>query len=247
MHGSADEGELAVHVPLRRVWLLQPFERQRGCRREPPVARYGGVVYGSCDEVCHARRSKRVRWPVRRRFIELPHLVRAEQSHSPTPPPTQGAMLTLVARLTACCTCPFHRSSWSKTHLPSPPKWLAVVDGSITRFTSVPGPLRANSRARGPLGIIHEELGIPIKIRGAIVVPCFTQLNRPRPVLHGRIIFAFLRFCSSSVLCRMRWSCFHSEPRVAILRLIFSCLNQIPSAYNRNEVFIVTIACLQVR
>jgi hypothetical protein len=37
------------------LWLLQPFERQRGCRREPPVARYGGVVYGSCDEVCHAR------------------------------------------------------------------------------------------------------------------------------------------------------------------------------------------------
>jgi hypothetical protein len=36
-------------------------------------------------------------------------------------------------------------------------KWLAVVDGSVTRFTSVPGPLRANSRARGPLGILHEE------------------------------------------------------------------------------------------
>ena len=208
MHGSADEGDLAVHVLLCRVWLLQPFERQRGCRREPPVARYGGVVDESCDEACHARRSKRVRWPVRRRFV----LVRTKLSQ---PHPRQEVVGS--------------RGWFSHT------------------FYICSSPLRANSRARGPLGIIHEELGIPIKIRGAIVVPCFTQLNRPRPVLHGRIIFAFLRFCSSSVLCRMRWSCFHSEPRVAILRLIFSCLNQIPSAYNRNEVFIVTIACLQVR
>jgi hypothetical protein len=45
----------------------------------------------------------------------------------------------------------------------------------------------------------------------------------------------------------MRWSCFHSELLIATLRLTFSYLNQIPSAYNRNEVLNVTIACLQVR
>ena len=28
VHGSADEGELAVNMPLRQVWLLPPFEMQ---------------------------------------------------------------------------------------------------------------------------------------------------------------------------------------------------------------------------
>ena len=90
MHGNADERELAVHVLLRRVWLLQPFERQIGCGWEPPVARYGGVVDGSCDEVCHAGQSKRVRWPVRWHFIELPHLL-SPNCRSPTPRPAPPA------------------------------------------------------------------------------------------------------------------------------------------------------------